>query len=324
MWDLLNWPLWKLGITLQHLNFNLLRSLSVLLEERHVTRAANKLCLTQSAMSRQLGQLRQYFEDPLLLREGSGYLLTPKAQTLIPKVQHILVAIEELNDTPAFNPAVCDREFRFASTDYVAQFIFPELLLHLQTHAPNIRVHFDVLNGSWLPQLGELPLDMVSTMAATLPDNLDSYFLGQDSPVCLMSQTHPLSNQTSLELEDLAQHPFVRINSGGDKDSFLDDALSAAGLKREIRFEVPFFNAGFAAVTQNQLLMVVPAHIARNTAAWLPVTSRPFTVTAPSHRYYLCWHRQHQNDPAHHWMRESLAEILQRSMYSPKDHDLIF
>ena len=110
---------------MNRLNLNLLRAFVVMLEERNVTRAADRLHLTQSAMSRQLSQLRDHFADPLLIREGNDYLLSAKARQLLPKVQAILEEVDELGEGDHFNPAQCKRRFSFACTDHVAQFIFP-------------------------------------------------------------------------------------------------------------------------------------------------------------------------------------------------------
>ncbi len=308
---------------MEHLNLNLLRAMVTLLEEKNVTRAANRLHLTQSAMSRQLSQLRDYFDDPLLIREGNDYLLSARATQLLPRVQAILGDVDSLRSEDSFDPESCQRQFSFACTDYVAQFIFPNVLSRFQREAPGISIVYEMWKPQWLSRLGQLPLDFVSTTTSTLPENLHSIFMGQDYPVCLMATSHPLSDEENPSLESLLTYPFVRLNSGGDKDSFFDKILETKGLRRRVMFEVPFFSAAFQVVTKNQCLMILPAHIARNAANSFPVTHRPLPVPVPENHFHLCWHAQHERDPAHSWVRNCIAEEIKASMYSPQGHDQI-
>lgn len=303
---------------MDRLNLNLLRALVVLLEERNVTQAANRLHLTQSAMSRQLSQLRDYFADPLLIREQNDYLLSARAKQLLPKVQGILNDVDNLRDDEIFDPALCQRRFSFACTDYVAQFIFPAVVNRLQKEAPGIDLIFEVWKPERITQLGQLPLDFVSTTLSALPQGLLSIYLGQDKPVCLMSNHHPLIQQPAAQLTQTADFPFVRLNSGGDKDSFFDRALEKQGLSRRILFEVPYFSAAFQVVASNQSLMILPEHIARTAMQHLPLDFRPLAINAPENHYHLCWHELHDKDPAHAWVRRCIADEMKASMYSPE------
>jgi len=302
---------------MDHLNLNLLRALAVLLQERSVTKASESLNLTQSAMSRQLSQLRDYFDDPLLVREGNDFLLSARAKQLLPKVQSILSDVGDLKGEEVFAPASCQRRFSFACTDYVAQFIFPDVLQRLQQEAPGIDIIYEICQPNSLHRLGQLPLDFVSTMTTTVPENLFSIHLGQDHPACLMAADHPLANSPTLSLKEMLNYPFVHLNSGGDKDSFFDRALEAKGLRRRILFEVPFFSAAFQVVARGQSLLVLPEHVARNAAELLPLTYRALPLQTPKNQYHLCWHALHDRDPAHTWVRHCIADQIIASMYSP-------
>lgn len=285
-----------------------------MLEERNVTRAADRLNLTQSAMSRQLSQLRDHFADPLLIREGNDYLLSAKARQLLPKVQTILEQVDELGEGDCFNPAECKRRFSFACTDHVAQFIFPDILKKLRLEAPDIDINYEMWRPELLPQLGQLPLDLASTTANTLPENVYSTHIGQDSPVCLMAKDHPLAGQP-LTLESMLDYSFLRLNSGGDKDSFFDRELETKGLQRRIQFEVPFFSAAFQVLMSEPLLMILPQHIANNALAHFPLSYAALPlVQVPQNNYHLCWHAIHDQDPAHRWVRQLIAELLKEEM----------
>ncbi|WP_286237677.1 LysR family transcriptional regulator [Neptuniibacter halophilus] len=300
---------------MNRLNLNLLRALVVMLEERNLTRAADRLHLTQSAISRQLGQLREHFNDPLLIREGNLYLLSARAQQLLPKIQVILGEVDELSEGDSFNPAECERRFSFACTDHVAQFIFPDILSHLQEVAPGVDITFEMWRPEWLPRLGQMPLDLASTTTTQLPENVFSEHIGQDSPVCLMAADHPLAQQP-LQLQAMLAFAFLRLNSGGDKDSFFDRALERQGLARRIQFEVPFFSAAFQVLSGSRLLMILPKHIAENALEHFPLHYAPLPLPeVPKNQYHLCWHALHAQDPAHSWLRNLIARMLRERMY---------
>jgi len=300
----------------EQLNLNLLKALEALLRLRHVTRAAEELNLTQSAISRQLAQLREYFDDPLLIREHGEFVLTHRATELRRDVVAILDSVRRLRDRVEFDPSNCQRHFSFAATDYVAQYIFPDVLARLAEQAPEISLEFRIWQPDMLSQLGRMPLDLVSTMATEVPENLHGLYLGKDSPVCLMRSGHPLLTKQAL-LEELLEWPFVRVSSGGDKDSFFDQLLQAKKLKRHVRFSVPFFSAAFASLLGSDLVMIVPEHIARNAAKSMALDWQPLQVKVPEHQYYIYWHQVHHHDPAHRWVRELIAEVIRASIFSP-------
>ncbi len=307
---------------MDHLNLNLLKALQVLLQARNVTRAADQLHLTQSAMSRQLGQLRDYFGDPLLIRDGNDYLLSSRAKEILPQVQDILGQIGELKHTPAFDPAACQRRFSFACSDYVAQFIFPDILQRLSQQAPQIDIAYRMWQPDWLNKVGQLALDLVSTVSLDSADSLCHLHMGQDSPVCLLAENHPLAQQDTFELDAMLAYPFLQLSSGGDKDSFFDRLLQRQGKHRRVRYEVPFFAAAFPALAGSDMLLITPAHIARNATELYPLTYRELPVAVPAFNYYLYWHALHDADPAHRWLRECIAEQIQASLFSLHGYDL--
>ncbi|WP_163833684.1 LysR family transcriptional regulator [Spartinivicinus ruber] len=302
----------------EKLNLNLLHALYSLLTTANVTRAAEQMHLTQSAMSRNLAQLREYFNDPLLVREGSQFFLTARATALLPKLKQLIGDIDALLIDETFTPAQCERRFVLASSDYVAQYILPQIVQQVYDQAPQIKLNYRLWEPDWLTQLGHLPIDLVSTMnTGDIPENLHGQFIGQDYPVCLMSKHHPLASQSTITVKQLLAWPFVTIKTGGDKDSFLDHWLSQQQLKRQITVEVPFFSAAFSVLTESKMLLVIPLHIAINACRYLPLCYQTLPVPVPEYQYHLLWHRIHHNDPAHQWFRQQVFKKLSESMYSP-------
>ncbi|TBW46895.1 LysR family transcriptional regulator [Marinobacter halodurans] len=301
------------------LNLNLLRTLAVLLAQRNVSRAAEELRLTQSAISRQLSQLREYFNDPLLIREGNDYLLTSKAQQLIPQLQDILSQVDDLRGEPGFTPAACARRFSFACTDYVANFIFPDVLTDLHSEADQIDISYRIWRPQWLSSLATRPIDFFATMIDDVPDNLYGVHLGADAPALVMARNHPLSGQIPVTLEQILDYPYVSITAGGDKDRFFDIELNRQRKQRRVAFEVPFYASAFNVVAGGEMLLIVPRHIAMNAARSYSIVYRDLPLeNLPTHNYYLLWHSIHHHDPAHRWVRDRIARVLRESIFSPQ------
>lgn len=302
---------------MERINLKLLRALNVLIEHRNITRAAEQLYLSQSAMSRQLAQLREYFNDELLVREGSDYYLTAFAQQLKPRVQSIISQVDDLRSEDAFEPGECQRKFTFSSTDYVANFIFPDVVNSIRMKAPRIDISYRQWHPDWLKNLGSLPIDFVSTMAFEVPENLYGICLGADSPVIMMSSAHPLTTREIMSLDEILDFPFIRVTAGGDKDSFMDRLLENQSLTRRIAYEVPFFTSAFNICSTTEMLLIVPRHIAKNAARVHSLTWKELDIeNLPGHQYYLLWHSIHHHDKAHRWVRELIASVMKMSNFS--------
>ena len=139
-------------------NLNLLPTLKVLLETRNISRAAELLHLSQPSISKQLGQLRSEFGDELLVREGQRWLLTPRAESLAAALADSLGALDRLYAAPEFAPERCERVFRLASSDYVAQHILPDICAALARAAPRAALEYSLWDKRQLPQLWQSEL----------------------------------------------------------------------------------------------------------------------------------------------------------------------
>jgi DNA-binding transcriptional LysR family regulator len=301
---------------ISQVNLNLLRSLHVLLQECHVSRAAERLHVTQSAVSRQLSQLRTLFADPLLIRDGNRLIPTPRALELQQKLELLLTECEHLLDAPSFEPSDWQGELVFASSDYIAQYIFPEVIERISAAAPGGSFRYQLWQPDQLDLLADSDIHLASTMLPRAPEGLSSVLLGEDSSALVMRDSHPLGQRLQLEVDDLLCYRHIVITGGGDKNSQLDSALLASGHKRSVGVRVPFFSAAFNALLRSDQLLVIPEHIARNVSQSLPITYRPLPLTLPSHKYWLIWHPKYDSDPAHIWLREQARLALVQSIYS--------
>nr|QIH43544.1 LysR family transcriptional regulator [Vibrio ziniensis] len=298
------------------INLNLLRSLKVLLEECHVSQAAAKLNITQSALSRQLSQLRDMFADPLLVRDGNQLVPTPKAVSLLNKLDHWFVELDELMIEAEFVPLTWKGEFVFASSDYVAQYLLPEMVESLSVYAPNVSIKYCLWQPTLLGQMANSEIQLASTMSPEPPRGVSSWQIGEDYPVCVMKRSHPLSEKSVLTVADILNYSHIKVIGGGDKDTYIDQALAEQNKARHIALKVPFFSAAFRSLCMSEYLMVVPEHIARNMQNHFDLVFKSLPVKTPKHKYWLLWHSKFDNEPSHVWARQLVYDIMNHSEYS--------
>lgn len=301
---------------LNNINLNLLRSLHILLDECHVSRAAQRLNITQSAVSRQLAQLRQLCDDPLLVRHGNQLLPTPRAIQLQGKLDALLREFDHLLDCKPFKPAQWQGEFVLASSDYFAQYILPDITSHLSQLAPRLDMTYRLWQPAFLNQLHETGIHLASSVSPKQPEGVSSIHMGADYSVCLMKASHPLASHTQLTVKTLTDYTHIKVSGGGDKDSSTDDALKQLGISRHISLTVPFFSAAVNCLLSSEHLMVVPEHIAINLAKHHDLIHKPLPVDTQKHQYWLIWHPKYNTDPAHSWAREQIVSVIQRAEYS--------
>lgn len=298
-------------------NLNLLPTLKVLLETRNISRAAELLHLSQPSISKQLAQLRSEFDDELLVREGQRWLLTPRAEALAAQLADSLGALERLYEAPGFDPSRCERVFRLASSDYVAQHILPDICAALAKEAPLAALEYSLWDKRQLPQLWQSELDLVSTITEQVPEQIRGLHQGEDRLAVLMGCHHPLAGKAQ-SLDDYLAWPHLQVSGGGDKDIPVEQVLAPQGLSRRWFARVPFFQAAVEVLLRTDCLMTTPAHIAWQLSCGHELTFVDLPFATRDQQYHLLWHQRHHQDPAHRWFRELaypfLRDHLQRTV----------
>lgn len=295
------------------INLNLLRSLKVLLEERHVSHAAQRLHLTQSAMSRHLSQLRDAFADPLLVRDGNALIATPKALQLQQKLAPWFAELDGIMSDDHFDPQDWREEFVFASSDYVAQYLLPDITQELMQKAPRLTLNYRLWQPELIHHLHDAGIHLASSMSLEAPQGVSAQLIGEDHSVCLMGAQHPLASGESPSLSELLEYSYIKIVGGGDKDGWFDTHLAAQSQTRRIALNVPFFFAAVPALHKNELLLITPEHIARQLSEHYPLTYRALPVEPIQHKYWLVWHPKYDLDPGHLWARSLIANIMKHA-----------
>ncbi|MES2933755.1 MAG: LysR family transcriptional regulator [Pseudomonadota bacterium] len=300
---------------IKNVDLNLLRAFDVMMAERNVSRAAQKLFLSQPAASAALARLREAFQDPLLVRSGRAMVPTERALALIYPVQRVLEEIRGLlQPQDNFDPATSRRAFTIAATEYVALTVWPHLLQQLQSTAPGIRIALVAPNHDTMAQhMASGALDLAVINQSLVPSALPSSDFLQDTFCVIARSAHPLINQHTkqrLSLESFCALPHVMISPRtGSFSTQTDEALAALGRERFVQLSVPYFTLAKEAVAQSDMIAVYPVRLAALPDPRIQVLKAPLDL--PSFTLKTCWHERAQHDPGHQWLRQMLAGCLQ-------------
>lgn len=292
-----------------------LHALDTLLQMKNLSHAAERLGSSQSVLSRQLAHMRQAFDDPLLVRQGRGYVLSEQALALVAPLRQVLGELEALRQPQAFNPQRCERRFSLAASDYIGEHMLPLLVNRLAELAPGVSIDYRAWSPGQFECLASGEIDLATTLFDNAPANLHGRMLGEDRAVCLMHRDHPLSEHAALSQDDYRAWGHVRICGGGDKDSFIDQHLRAQGLSRRITLQVPFFSAAVQVVCTSQALVTVPEHIACQLSRLHPLVWRPLAFVQHTQRYWVVWHQRLHASAEHRWFRALVFDLWQQSQF---------
>jgi DNA-binding transcriptional LysR family regulator len=294
-------------MNLRQFDLNLLIALDVLLAERNVTRAAERLFLSQPAMSGILSRLRSAFGDELLVRVGRNLEPTAFAAEIADRVHACVEELEDLLDSKqSFDPATAALSFWIACSDYAMLLLFGPLMQRLFAAAPGIAVHFGGLDLATGERLAAGAIDFM-----VLPDEfepgLPSVPLFEDAWVCAAWQGHPASGER-LSLETFLRYPHMSFNiSDPGHSSVADEYLARNGHARRIVASTESFTAAPFLLQGTSLLTLVPKRLGERlrAAADIRLFELPFEV--PPLREKLAWNPRFTSSPGHAWLREQLV-----------------
>lgn len=289
-------------------DLNLLITLDVLLAEGSVARAAQRLRLSPSAMSRALARLRAATGDPLLVRAGRGLVPTPRALQLREQVSQLAQdAHAVLRPAHTLDLGAVVRTFTLRTSEEFVERFGPALLARIAQEAPGVRLRFVHKSDkhSALLRDGGVDLETGVVDVGASPEVL-TQALFRDRLVGVVREGHPLS-RGPLSAARFAQGQHVYVSRRGQDRGQIDDALEAQGLVRQVSIVVAGFNTAIALARDTDLIASVPERYLtvppRGLHCFeLPVTLPPFTVA-------MLWHPRQDADLAHRWLRTCLREV---------------
>jgi DNA-binding transcriptional LysR family regulator len=311
------------------LDLNLLRVFDALIEERSVTRAGERLGLTQSAISHALNRLRYVLQDELFVRGPDGMQPSPRAGEIAPRLREGLLQLQLALGPVEFDPATTERCFTITCGEYVGTVLMPDLIARVRALAPNAELRIRPSNMGVAEALLAGRVDLAVASFRRVPEPFAYQPLFQESRVWVLSTDHPAA-RSELTLERLASLSHLIISATGEDEhavhgyvsdhglerlvtrsevGLLQGALAERGLRRVIGLTTPHYLAALAVVSRSDMAAPLPRRLAAAFADRYrlrlfdpPYPSPPFDIMA-------LWHRDHGAEPAIAWLRGVLCEV---------------
>lgn len=300
------------AIQLAGIDLNLLVVLAVLLDEGSVTKAAERLGRTQSAVSHALERLRGLLGDPLFVRTGQQMTPTPRAESLREPVRDVAGRLVELLvEAPPFEPTSCDRSFTISASDYLQAVLVPPLVRGLRAAAPTATLLVHGPKGRLEERLGRGEMDF--SLAVQIDDSAQLYSqpLFSDRFVCLIAADHPAA-RSGLDRAAYLRYPHALIAPLGRIGGHVDRALAKTGEKRRIAVLLPDFMIAPRTLPGTDLVLTLPERVARLFPEdTLRMVEPP--IELPSLEAHLVWHERVSRDAAGQWFRK-LVEATARGL----------
>lgn len=289
-------------------DFNLLKALDALLDERSVTGAAARLSLTQPAVSGILTRLREHFDDPLFVRAGRGMVPTSRALELAGPVKQLLAEVDRMLRPQGFDPASASLTLTIAATDYALRAVMVPFLSALRQQAPGIRVAVTPVDDSLHTQLERGDVDLALITPETSAPELHTQLLFEERYVCVLRADHPdAAAPLSLERFCALDHALVSYR-GSPFSGATDKALAAMGRERRVTLSVTSFLVLQDFLRVSDLIAVVPHKLAMLTDG-LALLEPPLPIAGFTK--IAAWHERTHRDPGRNWVRALLFDTCE-------------
>ncbi|TPK49556.1 LysR family transcriptional regulator [Mesorhizobium sp. B2-5-4] len=291
-------------------DLNLLFALDVLLAEGSVARAARRLRLSPSAMSRTLARLREATGDPLLVRAGRGLVATPRAEELRSQVGRVVQDAEVLlRPAELLDPRSLDRIFTLRTNESFVEEFAPRLVARIEADAPGVRLRFAPKSDKDAMSLREAAIDLEIGVAGETGPEVRIQALFRDRFIGAVRSGHPLS-EGKVTPERYAAGRHIGVSRRGREKGPIDEALNGFGLRRTVVCMVSGFSAALAMARASDLIASVPER--HTTGARAGMHSFPLPVATLDVTISMLWHPRLDADPAQRWLRECVRAVCSK------------
>lgn len=295
---------------LRQADLNLLVVFAVFAEERNVSRAAARLLLSQPAVSRALQRLRGMFRDDLFVRTASGYELTPQGQRLLQEVEVMLPRLDRLLSGSRFDPATEQARFRIAATDNAASVLMPLLCRDVLPEARKVLFDFVAWSDGSYNGLAHGSLDLVlNAEEGNIPPQLSSEVLYEEQFACVVSADAPYKRRLTTKQYLAGEH--IGIAVFGGLQTIPEKRLTAAGYRRKVVIQVPYFAAAMKGVVGTRLIATVPRRLAEAERHNPDIRVLQAPPELSGFKYVMIWHPRVATDASHAWLRSTMRRVGQ-------------
>ncbi len=294
---------------LEGVDLNLLPPLAALLEEQHVTRAAGRSGLSQPAMSRALARLRQVLDDQLLVRHGTGYVLTPRAERIQRQLAGLIPRLETLFAAEVFDPATAEENYRIATTDYPLLLFFPQAAREINNLSPHSSLRVEPYRDEVFDDMQHGTLDLTFYGAAP-PAAFRHEVLFEDRCVCVMAANHPLAKRKRLTLDEYLRCSHLMIDIIDGRQPVIDNRLRELGLTRRGALTLPLFVGAPAALPESNLVATLTERLMDRYGDDPTIAVVRTPVELEPMEYFMVWHPRLDHDPAQKWLRDTIRAVV--------------
>ena len=294
-------------IELAQRDLNLLVTLGVLLEERSVTTAGQRLGRSASAISHALGRLRQLFGDPLFVRVGHHLQPTAAAEALREPLSAVLFSIQGLMQEASFQPERSNRLFRIIASDYLQRLLLAPIVGRLRRYAPGVDLQVLPVRPHLDQALAQGDADLALGVSLSAPEQLRCRVLAEDHFVCV---AQPSSWTCGDDPAAWAALPHALVSPGARRGGPVDRVLAAQGLRRRVVVTVPHFLAAVELVATTDLVLTIPRRLAELLCP-PGMLVRPPPLALDPIQIVALWHGRHHRDPGHRWLRDQLWSTVE-------------
>lgn len=296
---------------LSRIDLNLLTVLDAIYTEGGVTRASEKLNLTQPAISHALGRLRRMFDDPLFVRQGRALVPTPFTRNLIEPLRRSLRAVGDTLDTARrFDPAKTEAHFTLGLRDPAEMLVLPHLMGAIAVAAPSLDLTtVQMRRRNIEPALSAGTLDFAIDVPIVLSESVHRQRVAADRLVVVARERHP-EVHADLVLATYLRQQHVMVTSRRLGPGLEDLALSQRGLQRRVRLRCRNYAAAFRVVSETDLVLTMPERYAGVLNHELGNQILPLPFKTPTLDQYLYWHESADKDPANCWFRALLLKAF--------------
>jgi DNA-binding transcriptional LysR family regulator len=285
------------------LDLNLIVAFEALMSERSVSRAAERLNLSQPAMSNALARLRSYFGDELLIARNKRMYPTAFAETLLPQVRTALATLEGVVATSRhFDPATSNRNFRIMTSDYIATSVLFPIITSLATEAPGVRIELLLPSPRRIELLESGGIDLLITLRDYLTIELPSDYLFEDEYLLIGRASHPALTGT-VTMERMLAYRHVQVAIGEERlPSFGDAYLDRIGVQRQVAMIAPNFGMLPWLLQDTDWLALIQGRLAAQMVRNFPLMAVAPPLPIPPLVEMAQYHVTRGNDPGLRWL----------------------